>query len=35
MAVEVLVQGEDPQAALDDVAQEYKAEVVPNYSLQE
>jgi len=35
MAVEVLVQGEDPQAALDDVAQTYKAEVVPNYSLQE
>jgi len=35
MAVEVLVQGADPQAALDDVAQEYKAEVVPNYSLQE
>ncbi len=35
MAVEVLVQGEDPKAALDDVAQTYQAEVVPNYSLQE
>jgi arabinogalactan oligomer/maltooligosaccharide transport system substrate-binding protein len=35
MAVEVLVQGEEPQAALDDVAQTFKAEVVPNYSLQE
>jgi arabinogalactan oligomer / maltooligosaccharide transport system substrate-binding protein len=35
MAVEVLVQGNDPQAALDSVAQRYKAEVVPNYDLPE
>lgn len=35
MAVEVLVQDDDPQAALDDVAQTYKAEVVPNYNLPE
>jgi arabinogalactan oligomer/maltooligosaccharide transport system substrate-binding protein len=33
MAVEVLVQGADPQAALDDVAATYQAEVVPDYSL--
>lgn len=35
MAVGVLVQGDDPQSALDDVAQTYKAEVVPNYNLPE
>ena len=34
MAVEVLVQGRDPKAALDDAAKTYKAEVVPDYSLQ-
>jgi arabinogalactan oligomer / maltooligosaccharide transport system substrate-binding protein len=32
MATKVLIQGEDPQAALDDVARTYKAEVVPNYA---
>jgi arabinogalactan oligomer/maltooligosaccharide transport system substrate-binding protein len=34
MAVEVLVQGADPQKALDDAAKTYKSEVVPDYSLQ-
>ncbi len=34
MAVEVLVQGRDPKGALDDAAKTYKAEVVPDYSLQ-
>ncbi|HSE09420.1 MAG TPA: extracellular solute-binding protein [Nocardioidaceae bacterium] len=34
MAVEVLVQGRDPKAALDDAAKTYKAEVVPDYSMQ-
>jgi arabinogalactan oligomer/maltooligosaccharide transport system substrate-binding protein len=34
MAVEVLVQGVDPDVALDEVAKTYKAEVVPDYSLQ-
>lgn len=32
MATKVLVQSEDPQAALDEVASTYKAEVVPSYS---
>jgi len=32
MAVEVLVQGEDPKTALDKVAKTYKSEVVPEYS---
>jgi arabinogalactan oligomer/maltooligosaccharide transport system substrate-binding protein len=34
LAVEVLVQGRDPQQALDAVAKTYKSEVVPDYSLQ-
>jgi arabinogalactan oligomer/maltooligosaccharide transport system substrate-binding protein len=33
MAVEVLVQGSDPQDALDGVARTYQSEVVPGYSL--
>ncbi len=32
MATEVLVQGKDPKASLDNVAKTYKAEVVPGYS---
>jgi len=32
MATEVLVQGKDPKASLDGVAQKYKAEVVPAYA---
>jgi arabinogalactan oligomer/maltooligosaccharide transport system substrate-binding protein len=32
MATETLVQGTDAQAALDEVAQTYKSEVVPDYS---
>jgi arabinogalactan oligomer / maltooligosaccharide transport system substrate-binding protein len=32
MATKVLVKGEDPQKALDEVAKTYKAEVVPDYS---
>jgi arabinogalactan oligomer/maltooligosaccharide transport system substrate-binding protein len=32
MATEVLVQGKDPKASLDAVAQKYKAEVVPSYA---
>ncbi|MEU4425344.1 extracellular solute-binding protein [Actinoplanes sp. NPDC024001] len=32
MATEVLIQNKDPKAALDAVAQKYKAEVVPAYS---
>lgn len=34
MAVKVLVQNEDPQKALDEVATTYKSEVVPDYSTQ-
>ncbi|HEY0774153.1 MAG TPA: extracellular solute-binding protein, partial [Nocardioidaceae bacterium] len=34
MAVKVIVQGEDPQKALDDVAKTYKSDVVPDYNLQ-
>ncbi len=34
MAVEVLVQDADPQAALDDVADTYQAEVVPDYTVE-
>jgi arabinogalactan oligomer / maltooligosaccharide transport system substrate-binding protein len=34
MAVEVLVQGAEPQKALDKAAQTYKSEVVPDYNLQ-
>jgi arabinogalactan oligomer / maltooligosaccharide transport system substrate-binding protein len=34
MAVEVLVQGADPQKALDKAARTYKSEVVPDYDLQ-
>jgi arabinogalactan oligomer/maltooligosaccharide transport system substrate-binding protein len=34
MAVEVLVQGQDPKTALDKAAKTYKSEVVPDYSLQ-
>ena len=34
MAVEVIVQGQDPKKALDKVAKTYKSEVVPDYSLQ-
>jgi arabinogalactan oligomer / maltooligosaccharide transport system substrate-binding protein len=34
MAVEVLVQGADPQKALDKAAKTYKSEVVPDYDLQ-
>ena len=34
MATEVLVQGEDAKTSLDEVAQKYKAEVVPDYSAQ-
>ncbi len=33
MATETLVQGRDAQEALDDVADKYKAEVVPSYTL--
>jgi arabinogalactan oligomer/maltooligosaccharide transport system substrate-binding protein len=32
MATEVLVQGKDPKASLDDVAKKYKSDVVPAYS---
>ena len=32
MATEVLVQGKDPKASLDEVAKKYKAEVVPAYA---
>jgi arabinogalactan oligomer/maltooligosaccharide transport system substrate-binding protein len=32
MATEVLVQGADPKASLDEVANKYKTEVVPSYS---
>lgn len=32
MATEVLIQGKDPKAALDEVARTYKAEVVPAYN---
>jgi arabinogalactan oligomer / maltooligosaccharide transport system substrate-binding protein len=32
MATEVLVQGKDPKASLDEVARKYKAEVVPSYA---
>jgi arabinogalactan oligomer/maltooligosaccharide transport system substrate-binding protein len=32
MATEVLVQGKDPKASLDAVANKYKTEVVPSYS---
>jgi len=34
MAVEVMVQGTQPEKALDKAAQTYKSEVVPDYSLQ-
>ncbi len=34
MAVEVLVQGQDPKKALDKVAKTYKSEVVPDYNVQ-
>jgi arabinogalactan oligomer/maltooligosaccharide transport system substrate-binding protein len=34
MAVETMVQGADPKKALDKAAKTYKAEVVPDYSLQ-
>jgi arabinogalactan oligomer/maltooligosaccharide transport system substrate-binding protein len=33
MATETLIQGRDAQEALDDVADKYKAEVVPSYTL--
>ena len=32
MATEVLVQGKDAKTSLDEVAQKYKAEVVPAYA---
>ncbi|WP_110180701.1 extracellular solute-binding protein [Nocardioides solisilvae] len=34
MAVKVLVQGQDPKKALDEVAETFKAEVVPDYEAQ-
>jgi arabinogalactan oligomer/maltooligosaccharide transport system substrate-binding protein len=34
MATQVLIQGKDPKAALDEVAKTYKSEVVPDYSAQ-
>lgn len=33
MATEVLIQGKDPKAALDTVANKYKSEVVPSYGM--
>ncbi len=33
MSVEVIVQGKDPQSALDEVAKTYESEVVPDYNL--
>jgi len=32
MATKVMVQGEDPQSALDETAKQYKSDVVPDYS---
>ena len=34
MATEVLIQGKPVQPALDKVAEKYKSDVVPDYSLQ-